>query len=248
MWITSCTGMQHSTRGHSLNGLRTCQREFPAPCRADGSFDVSVVTRKLLTCDLAEERHARVVESSSGDSVILGPCEWLQYQCSEGHTASGTAGTRQLFAVKRKDVLHAMSQCRPVECGGAPASACATAEHVSGHVFTYEEKVSFSCQTGYQVGLNRSRKTFQLRIVFKSRFRVHGSSLMGRLPVPRSIVSVATACEALAVHFQGSVDTLDAPGFLIWSPRSLGRAIMLASALDLERAFSYCRAELHLQR
>lgn len=151
--------------GYSQNGLRTGQREFSVPCRADGSFDVSVVTCKPMTCDLADAPNAQIIASSSGDlptsPVSLGPHEWVKYQCNEGHTVSGTAGTPEVFTVKCEDGLHIMSQCRPVECGEAPESAYATAEHVSGHVFTYEQKVTFRCLTGYHVGVNRSEKTFQ---------------------------------------------------------------------------------------
>ena len=44
--------------------------------------------------------------------------------------------------------LHAMSQCRPVDCCELTRSACARAEHVSGHIFTHEEKVTFRYHTG----------------------------------------------------------------------------------------------------
>ena len=69
--------------------------------------DVSVVTCKPLTCDLAEASHARTVAISSGDlpssPVSLGPREWLKDQCNEGHTVSGTTGTPELFTVKGGD-------------------------------------------------------------------------------------------------------------------------------------------------
>ena len=141
----------------------------------------------LLRFQMGDNFDFRSVKSANVSSEF-GSSRVAEGSLNEGHTVPGTAGTPELFAVKCEDVLHAMSQCRRVECGGAPGSACATTEHVSGHVFTYDQKVTFSHQTDHQVGLNRSKKTFQTRVVFKSRLRGNGSFLIERLPDPRGVV------------------------------------------------------------
>ena len=98
----------------------------------------------------------------------------------------------------------------------------ATTEHLGGNVFTYEEKVAFSCQTGYHVGLSRSEKNFPPA----------GSVQVG---VGTRVILDGTA----ARHKRTSE---------FWSPRSQRQELMLASALDVGRAFSHNRAVLQLQR
>ena len=63
MWVTPCTGVwqcivwnrffTHMTR-HSLNDVHTGRRKCSVPCRADDSFDFSVLKCKLMTYGLAE--------------------------------------------------------------------------------------------------------------------------------------------------------------------------------------------------
>ena len=106
--------------------------------------------------------------SATSSCDFLGYHGWPKYQCSESNTVSGTAGTPDLFAVKSENFLQAVSQCRPVECGEISRSTYVMTDYLGNQLLTCEEEVTFSCQTGYHVGLKRSMKNFLLRGGFKS--------------------------------------------------------------------------------
>ena len=117
--------------GYSLNGLRYSKKEFFLRCKLDGTYDVPQLTCQPINCTLDDAPTANMIEFSGGSlssssPVVLGPNEWLKYQCGDDHTLSGIPDSSDLFAMTCFDVDHTMTHCKPVQCGNPHMIAQAT--------------------------------------------------------------------------------------------------------------------------
>ena len=121
--------------GYSLNGLRYSKTEFFLGCKSDDTYDVP-----HLTC-----------QPCTSSPVLLGPNEWLKYQCGERHTLSGILGSSGLFTVTCLDGDHTMTHCKPVKCGNPPVIAHATPLGGCFVTITYGMQVECQCEAGYHV-------------------------------------------------------------------------------------------------
>ena len=77
--------------GYSLNGLRYRKKEFfLLVCKFDGTYDVPHLARQPINCIFEDAPNAKRVEFSGGylpssSLAVLGPNEWLKYQCGVSH-------------------------------------------------------------------------------------------------------------------------------------------------------------------
>ena len=146
--------------GYSLNGLRYGKKEFLLGCKSDGTYDVPHLTCQPINCTLEDAPTAKMIEFSGGSlpsssPVVLGPNEWLKYQCGEGHTLSGIPDSSDLFTVTCLDGDHTMTHCKPVQCGDPPVIAHATPLGGCFVTITYGKQVEYQCEAGYHVESER---------------------------------------------------------------------------------------------
>ena len=87
--------------------------------------------------------------------MVLGPNEWLEYQCGEGHTLSGIPDSSDLFTVTCLDGDHTMTHCKLVQCGVPPVIAHATPLGGCSVTITYGKQVEYQCEAGYHVESER---------------------------------------------------------------------------------------------
>ena len=83
-----------------------------------------------INCILEDAPIAKMIELSgrflpSSSPAVLGPDEWLKYQCGEGHTLSGIPDSSDLFTVRCPGGDHTMTHCKSVQCGDPQVIACA---------------------------------------------------------------------------------------------------------------------------
>ena len=113
-----------------------------------------------INCILEDAPTAKRIEFSDGylpssSPVVLGPNEWLEYQCGEGHTLSGIPDSSDLFTVTCFDGDHTMTHCKPVQCGVPPVIAHATPLGGCSVTITYGKQVEYQCEAGYHVESGR---------------------------------------------------------------------------------------------
>ena len=150
--------------GYSLNGLRYGKKEFLLGCKLDGTYDLPHLTCQLINCILEDAPTAKTIEFSRGflpssSPAVLGPDEWLKYQCGEGHTLSGIPDSSDLFTVRcldgdhtMTDGDHAMTHCKSVQCGDPPVTAYATPLGDCFVTTIYGKHVEYQCEAGYRNG------------------------------------------------------------------------------------------------
>ena len=142
--------------GYSLNGLLDDKKEFLLGCKSDGIYDVPHLTCQPISCILEDAPTAKRIDFSGGylpssSPVVLGPNEWLKYQCGEGHTLSGIPDSSDLFTATRLDGDHTMTHCKP----DPPAIAHTTELGGCFLTITYGKQVEYQCEAGSHVELER---------------------------------------------------------------------------------------------
>ena len=98
----------------------------------------------------------------SSSPAVLGPDEWLKYQCGEGHTLSGIPDSSDLFTVRcldgdhtKTDGDHTMTHCKSVLCEDPPVVAYATPLGGCFVTITYGKQVKYQREAGYHVESER---------------------------------------------------------------------------------------------
>ena len=81
----------------------------------------------------------------SSSPVVLGPNEWLKYQCGEDHTLSGIPDSSDLFTVTCLDDDHTMTHCKPVQCGDPSVIAHTTPLGGCFVTITYGKQAEYQC-------------------------------------------------------------------------------------------------------
>ena len=147
--------------GYSLNGLRYGKKEFFLGCKSDGTYDFPHLTCQPIICTLEDAPIAKMIEFSGGylpsnSPVVLGPNEWLKYQCGEGHTLSEIPDSSDLFTVTcldgdhtMTDGDHTMTHCKSVQCGDPLVIAHATPLGGCSVTTTYGKQVEYECEAGW---------------------------------------------------------------------------------------------------
>ena len=138
--------------GYSLNGLRCGKKEFLLVCKSHGTYDVPHLTCQPNNCILEDALIAKTIKFSGGS---LGPNEWLKYQCGDGHTLSEIPDSSDLFTATCLDGDHAMTHCKPVQCGDAPVIVYATPLGGCFVTVTYGKQVEYQREAGYHVESER---------------------------------------------------------------------------------------------
>ena len=83
--------------------------------------------------------------------MVLGPDEWLKYQCEEGHTLSGIPDSFDPFTMTCLDGDHTMTHCNSVQCGVPPVIAHATPLGGCFVTIVYGKHVEYQREVGYHV-------------------------------------------------------------------------------------------------
>ena len=91
----------------------------------------------------------------SSSPVVLDPNEWMKYQYGECHTLSGIPDSSDLFTMTCLDGDHAMTDCKPVQCGVLPVIAHATPLGGCSVTITYGRQVEYQREAGYHVESGR---------------------------------------------------------------------------------------------
>ena len=153
--------------GTILNGLRYDKKEFLWGCKFDGTYEVPHLTCQPINCTLEDALIAKTIDLSRGflpssSPVVLGPDEWLKYQCGESHTLSGIPDSSDLFTVTcldgdhtMTDGDHTMTHCKSVQCGDPPVIAYATPLGDCFVTITNGKHVEYQCEAGYHVDSQR---------------------------------------------------------------------------------------------
>ena len=149
--------------GYYLNGLRYDKKEFLLGCKFDGTYEVPHLTCQLINCTLEDALIAKTIDLSGGflpssSPVVLGPDEWLKYQCGESHSLSGIPDSSDLFTVTcldgdhtMTDGDHTMTHCKSVQRGDPPAIAYATPLGDCFVTITNGKHVEYQCEAGHHV-------------------------------------------------------------------------------------------------
>ena len=142
--------------GYSLNRLRYGKKEFLLGCKFDGTYDLPHLTCQPINCTFEDALVAKTIDLSgrflpSSSPVVLGPGEWLKYQCGEGHTLSGIPDSSDLFTTTCLDGDHTVTHCKSVQCGVPPVIAHATPVGSCFVTITYGEQVEYQCEADYHV-------------------------------------------------------------------------------------------------
>ena len=110
----------------SFERLRYGKKEFLL-----GAYEVPHLTCQPINCTLEDAFIAKMIDLSGGflpssSPVVLGPNEWLKFQCGDDHTLSEIPDSSDLFTVTCLDGDHAMTHCKSVQCRDPPVTAYAT--------------------------------------------------------------------------------------------------------------------------
>ena len=113
-----------------------------------------------INCTLEDASTSKMIEFSGGSlpsssPVVLGPNEWLKYQCGDGHALSGILDSSDLFTVKCLDGDYTMTHCKPVQCGVPPAIAYATPLGGCFVTITCRMEVKHQCEADHHVESGR---------------------------------------------------------------------------------------------
>ena len=150
-----------------LKELRYGKKEFLSECKSDGTYDVPHLTCQLINCILEDAATAKTIEVSGGSlpsssPAVLGPDEWLKYQCGEGHTLCRIPDSSDLFTVRcldgdhtMTDGDHAMTHYKSVQRGNPPVTAYATPLGGCSVTITYGKQVEYQCEAGFHVESER---------------------------------------------------------------------------------------------
>ena len=210
-----------SKSGYYLNGLRYGKKEFLLGCKTDGTYDVPYLTCQLINCTLEDAPTEKTIEFSDGflpssSPAMLGPDEWLKYQCGEGHTLSGIPDSSDLFTVRRldgdhtmTDGDHAMTHCKSVQSGDQPVTAYATPLGDCFVTTTYGKHVEYQCEAGYHV--DSERKSGSKPEGCRAKERAESEEFVQTSEEPMSVVSSYGHVDSLKERFASWIGQQDRP-------------------------------------